>query len=138
MLLTDLYRFAVSVPAGGLDQTATLRAMAYMVQCYCLVCIFVSRSASGTLTPNVRLGLCLTNNFAVFCALSFVSCFTTVTPQIMLPLVGDLAPPNRRATALSIVVSGLILGMLIARLLSGIVANYIGLLSPHYCPRCIC
>ena len=43
----------------------------------------------------------------------------------MLPLVGDLAPPHRRATALSIVVSGLILGMLMARLLSGIVANYV-------------
>lgn len=42
----------------------------------------------------------------------------------MLPLVGDLAPPHRRAAALSIVVSGLLLGMLIARLLSGILTNY--------------
>lgn len=42
----------------------------------------------------------------------------------MLPLVGDLAPPNRRAAALSIVVSGLLLGMLIARLLSGILTNF--------------
>lgn len=42
----------------------------------------------------------------------------------MLPLVGDLAPPHRRASSLSIVVSGLALGMLIARVLSGIVANY--------------
>lgn len=49
---------------------------------------------------------------------------TTVTPQLMLPLVGDLAPVHRRATALSIVVSGLLLGMLIARLLSGILTQY--------------
>lgn len=42
----------------------------------------------------------------------------------MLPLVGDLAPPHRRATALSIVVSGLLLGILIARLLSGILTQY--------------
>jgi predicted MFS family arabinose efflux permease len=42
----------------------------------------------------------------------------------MLPLVGTLAPPNKRATALSIVVSGLMLGLLMARLLSGIIANY--------------
>lgn len=42
----------------------------------------------------------------------------------MLPLVGDLAPPHRRATALSIVVSGLLLGLLIARVLSGIIAEY--------------
>jgi predicted MFS family arabinose efflux permease len=44
----------------------------------------------------------------------------------MLPLVGDLAPAHRRATALSIVVSGLLLGMLVARLLSGVVAQFIG------------
>lgn len=42
----------------------------------------------------------------------------------MLPLVAELAPPKRRASALSIVVSGLMLGILIARLLSGIVAQY--------------
>lgn len=42
----------------------------------------------------------------------------------MLPLVGDLAPPARRATALSIVSSGLNLGLLLARLLAGIIAAY--------------
>lgn len=42
----------------------------------------------------------------------------------MLPLVGDLAPPDRRAAALSIVAAGNLLGILIARLLSGIVTNY--------------
>src|ERR1700761_2196447 len=42
----------------------------------------------------------------------------------MLPLVGDLAPPNRRAAALSIVVAGFTLGILIARVLSGTLANY--------------
>jgi predicted MFS family arabinose efflux permease len=55
----------------------------------------------------------------------FIVSITTVTPQLMLPLVGDLAPPERRATALSLVVSGAILGMLIARLISGIVTNYV-------------
>lgn len=43
----------------------------------------------------------------------------------MLPLVGDLAPPNRRAAALSIVVSGLMLGVLIARVLSGTMTNFV-------------
>jgi len=42
----------------------------------------------------------------------------------VLPLVGDLAPAHRRATALSIVVSGLMLGILIARVLSGVVTEY--------------
>lgn len=75
-------------------------------------------------TSSNRIGLCLTQSFQVFSFLSFVSAVTTVTPQLMLPLVGDLAPAHRRATALSIVVSGLILGMLIARVLSGVVTQY--------------
>jgi len=69
-------------------------------------------------------GLCVTKSFPVFLALSFITGVTTVTPQLMLPLVGDLAPIHRRATALSIVVSGLLLGMLVARLLSGILTQY--------------
>ncbi|XMA11215.1 hypothetical protein WAI453_004006 [Rhynchosporium graminicola] len=75
-------------------------------------------------TATMWLGLCLTNSFPVFLAISFITAVSTVTPQLMLPLVGDLAPPHRRATALSIVVSGLLLGMLIARLLSGILTQY--------------
>lgn len=70
------------------------------------------------------LALCLTQNFRSFAAISFICGMTTVTPQLMLPLVGDLAPANRRATSISLVVSGLSLGMLLARLLSGVIANY--------------
>ncbi|OTB10319.1 hypothetical protein K445DRAFT_70566 [Daldinia sp. EC12] len=75
-------------------------------------------------TATVWIGLCLTNNFEVFISLSFLCGVGTVTPQLMLPLVGDLAPPHRRASSLSVVVSGLALGLLIARVLSGIVANF--------------
>lgn len=75
-------------------------------------------------TSTMWLGLCVTKSFSAFMAISFITAATTVTPQLMLPLVGDLAPPHRRATALSLVVSGLLLGMLIARLLSGILTQY--------------
>ncbi|CAJ2502984.1 Uu.00g103780.m01.CDS01, partial [Anthostomella pinea] len=75
-------------------------------------------------TATMWIGLCLTNSFDVFISLSFLCGVGTVTPQLILPLVGDLAPTHRRATSLSIVVSGLTLGLLIARVLSGIVANY--------------
>ncbi|KAL2873750.1 hypothetical protein SGCOL_011064 [Colletotrichum sp. CLE4] len=75
-------------------------------------------------TAMLWLGLCLTNSFQAFLGLSFIVGATTVTPQLMLPLVADMAPPERKASSLSITTSGLMLGMLIARLLSGIVANY--------------
>ncbi|TKX26664.1 MFS transporter-like protein 12 [Elsinoe australis] len=76
-------------------------------------------------TATVWIGLCITNSFTVFQVLSFITGFTTVTPQLMLPLVGDLAPANKRAQSLSIVVSGNTMGILIARILSGVTTNFI-------------
>ncbi|KAF2852421.1 MFS general substrate transporter [Plenodomus tracheiphilus IPT5] len=76
-------------------------------------------------TATLWLGLCLTSDLGTFTAISFIVAVTTVTPQLMLPLVGDLAPPNRRAAALSVVVSGLMLGVLVARVLSGTMANFV-------------
>lgn len=77
-------------------------------------------------TATLWVGLCVTNSFAAFGAITFITSVSTVTPQLMLPLVGEMAPPHRRATALSVVVSGMLLGMLCARLLAGVVAQFIG------------
>ncbi|RKU48874.1 hypothetical protein DL546_008274 [Coniochaeta pulveracea] len=75
-------------------------------------------------TGLLWLGLCLTHSFTTFSALSYLVGVTTVTPQLMHPLVGDLAPPHRRASSIALVSSGLSLGMLIGRLLGGVMANY--------------
>ncbi|KAI1122657.1 major facilitator superfamily domain-containing protein [Nemania abortiva] len=75
-------------------------------------------------TATMWIGLCLTTKFEAFVSLSFLCGVGTVMPQIMLPLVGDLAPAHRRASSLSLVVSGLALGLLVARVLSGVVANF--------------
>ncbi|KAJ6263332.1 Phosphoribosylaminoimidazole-succinocarboxamide synthase [Drechslerella dactyloides] len=75
-------------------------------------------------TTAMWLGCTVTQRFTVFTGLSFVVGATTVTPQLMLPLVGDLAPANRKATAISIVSAGLQLGLLIARVLSGLITQY--------------
>ncbi|KAI1421159.1 major facilitator superfamily domain-containing protein [Xylaria sp. FL1777] len=75
-------------------------------------------------TATMWIGLCLTTNFGAFVSISFLCGVGTVTPQLMLPLVGDLAPAHRRASSLSIVVSGLALGLLVARVLSGVVGNF--------------
>ncbi|KAK3361115.1 major facilitator superfamily domain-containing protein [Lasiosphaeria ovina] len=75
-------------------------------------------------TAALWLVLCLTHSFAAFAGVSFVCGATTVTPQLMLPLVGDLAPAHRRASSLAVVVSGLSLGILVARILSGVMASY--------------
>ncbi|KAJ7917966.1 MFS DHA1 protein [Mycena leptocephala] len=75
---------------------------------------------SGSLT----IGLAVTRSLVVFEVLSFLIAFASVTPQVLIPLTADLAPPNRRASFISIVFAGLIMGVLLARVLSGIIAQF--------------
>jgi predicted MFS family arabinose efflux permease len=68
--------------------------------------------------------LAITNNLQIFEALSFLVGVFSVVPQILLPLAADLASPEHRGSAISIVLSGLLFGILIARVLSGAIANF--------------
>ena len=76
------------------------------------------------LCATLWIGLCITRSEQAFLVLTFFTAFTTVTPQLLMPLVGTLAPPHRRASALSYCFSGLLMGVLMARLLSGIITQY--------------
>jgi predicted MFS family arabinose efflux permease len=75
------------------------------------------------LSSSFTIGLSVTNSIAVFQALTFLVGVFSVTPQILIPLAADLAPPERRASAISIVFSGLLFGILIARVLAGVIAE---------------
>lgn len=58
-------------------------------------------------------------------ALAAVGC-TTVSGQIILPMVGDLAAPAERGKMVGIVTSGITTGILLARTVSGTIANIAG------------
>ncbi|KAM7197571.1 putative transporter [Rhypophila sp. PSN 637] len=78
----------------------------------------------ATLATGAWLGLCLTSNFQVFTALCFLNGFFTVSPQLLIPLVGALAPPALQATAVSIVLAGLMMGLALPRVITGIAVQY--------------
>jgi len=69
-------------------------------------------------------GLAVTRSLVVFQILCFFIGATSMAPQILIPLAADLAPPSKRASAISIVFSGLLFGILIARVLAGVIAQY--------------
>ncbi|TGJ82360.1 hypothetical protein E0Z10_g6404 [Xylaria hypoxylon] len=70
------------------------------------------------------LGCTLTTSFPSFLGLSFLVGLLTVTPQLMFPLTVQYAPPRHKATMTSVVMSGVVLGILVARLISGIITQY--------------
>ncbi len=59
-------------------------------------------------------------------AWSFVVGVITIVPQVILPLAADLAPAARRGQAVGTVMSGLLLGVLAGRLISGTVGEAFG------------
>ncbi|KAF7324918.1 MFS general substrate transporter [Mycena kentingensis (nom. inval.)] len=76
-----------------------------------------------TISGSLTIGLAVTHSLVVFEVLSFLIAFSSVTPQVLIPLAADLAPANRRATFMSIVFSGLLMGVLLARVLAGLIAQ---------------
>jgi predicted MFS family arabinose efflux permease len=56
----------------------------------------------------------------------FVLGFATVVPQIIVPLAASLAAPFERGRVVGTVMSGLLIGILLARTVSGIIGAYLG------------
>lgn len=75
-------------------------------------------------SASLTVGLSVTQSVVVFEILSFFVGVVTVTPQVLLPLAADLAPPHRRAAAISVVFAGLLFGILLARVLAGVIADF--------------
>lgn len=75
-------------------------------------------------SASFSIGLAVTNNLMAFEALCFLVGMSSVTPQILIPLAVDLAPPERRATAVSVGYAGISLGTLVGRVISGIIGRY--------------
>ncbi|KAL5482344.1 hypothetical protein ACEPAI_8938 [Sanghuangporus weigelae] len=76
------------------------------------------------ISGSLSIGLATTSSLVVFETLSFLVGTFTVTPQVLIPLAADLAPPHQRASAISIVLSGLLFGILLARVLAGVLAEF--------------
>jgi predicted MFS family arabinose efflux permease len=83
-----------------------------------------SRTLVVTTVALVALGLA--PNFSLFLALSVLVGITSVVAQILIPLAAHLAPEAERGQFVGRVMSGLLLGILLARTVSSLVAAVLG------------
>jgi predicted MFS family arabinose efflux permease len=68
----------------------------------------------------------LAPNFPALMGVAVLLGTTTVAAQILVPLSAHLAPPMRRGRIVSTVMSGLIIGILLARFAAGLIADLAG------------
>ncbi|KAG8953459.1 hypothetical protein FRC04_002301 [Tulasnella sp. 424] len=74
----------------------------------------------------VAMGMALSRNLVSVQVLSYFLGVASVTPQVLIPFAGDLAPPERRGRAISIVFSGLLLGIIFGRAIGGVIGDASG------------
>ena len=65
-------------------------------------------------------------NIFIACFAAFAIGFTSIVPQILVPLAAQLAEPRERGKIIGTVMSGLLIGILLSRTLSGLLAGYFG------------
>jgi predicted MFS family arabinose efflux permease len=68
----------------------------------------------------------LSFNITVVAVAAFAIGFTSVVPQLIVPLAAQLADPKERGKIIGSVMSGLLIGILLSRTFSGIVGKYFG------------
>jgi predicted MFS family arabinose efflux permease len=65
-------------------------------------------------------------SFAFLMLASLAVGMTTITPQIIIPFGASLAPINKRGRVVGTIMSGLLIGILVARTVSGLISAYLG------------
>lgn len=78
------------------------------------------------------LAMAIANSLPWLLVASFLIGFTSVVPQLLVPLAAELATPQRQSSAIGMVMSGLLLGILLSRVVSGIVGDLWGWRTMYY------
>lgn len=68
----------------------------------------------------------LSVNITMMKVMGFIIGFTSIVPQLILPMAASLAAPERRGKVIGAIMSGLLIGILLSRTISGVVGQHLG------------
>lgn len=84
------------------------------------------------------LAAAVAHSFLLLEIASFCIGFSSIVPQLVLPLAAHLSDPAKRGKTLGSIMSGLLLGILLSRTISGAVGAWLGWRSMYYMAAIIC
>jgi predicted MFS family arabinose efflux permease len=130
-MLADMMRTLRVTPKEiGLVATFTQVGYALGMPLFIPLADFTERRRLVTILFTVvafsLLGAAFAPNLVLIVAASFVIGLTTVTAQIMIPLATELASPQEQGKTIGTILSGVLVGVLLARTLSGTIAQHFG------------
>lgn len=96
------------LPLADIREKKTL--IIQMLGCSVLALLFMANSRNST----------------ALCIASFTVGFTSVVPQLIVPLAAQLAKPEERGKIIGTVMSGVLIGILVSRTFSGLIGQYLG------------
>lgn len=130
--LLDLFvrQFQVTpLKAGLLVTVAQLGYLAGLVLLVPLGDLIERRKILAVTSGLTAVGLIamgLSTSFNMLIALAAVVGLTSVAAHVLVPMAASLAAPDQRGRAVSSVMSGLLIGILVARTFAGLVAEFAG------------
>ncbi len=72
------------------------------------------------------LWICFAKEFWMLCVANFILGVASVVPQLFVPMAAELSTTEKRSANIGMVMSGLLLGILLSRMLSGVVGDLWG------------
>lgn len=84
------------------------------------------------LTMLFLLAMATATYFPLLYIISFAIGIVSVIPQLFVPMVAELSPETQRTQNIGMVMSGLLIGILASRLISGIIGDYFGWRAMFY------
>ncbi|WP_322072158.1 MFS transporter [Paraburkholderia bannensis] len=130
--ITELIAPSLHLSSGAASLTVSLTQIGYALGLFFIVPL-------GDLVENRKLMIAtalvsiaslaaaaVTHGAAAFLALSLLIGFSSVAVQILVPLAAHLAPDHARGRIVGTIMGGLLLGILLARPISSVVAGWFG------------
>lgn len=78
------------------------------------------------LAVSALVAAALSVNIGMLKVMGFIIGFTSIVPQLILPLSAALTEPSKRGKVIGVIMSGLLIGILLSRTVSGFVGEHLG------------
>jgi predicted MFS family arabinose efflux permease len=130
--LLDTLRGAFSVSDATIGLIVTIAQIGYVLGLALLVPLGDLRERRSLIVVTMLIAAAglvacaLAPGFEVFAAATLIIGISSVAAQVIVPMTSSLARPQERGAVVGTVMSGLLIGILLARTFSGIIASALG------------